>query len=119
MTIYGEHPGHRESMGSCSFGNRLYIFGGNTSLDTQKDQHTNEFFVMKFYEGNMHSKRIIQHGDIPIKRLSCTLVAINKYEFALFGGESINGDFLNDLWYFNAKKRRWIELFPSIKISTR
>lgn len=75
--------------------------------------------MVKFKNGVMHSKRIRQLGDIPIKRHSCSLVAVNKAEFALFGGESINGDFLNDLWYFNVKKERWIELFPAMKISTR
>jgi hypothetical protein len=49
----------------------------------------------------------------------CTLTATCPTELALFGGEGLNGRFLNDLWIFKLQYGHWLKVQTQNSIIAR
>lgn len=51
--------------------------------------------------------------NLNVSRMGHTLVSCGKEELYMFGGYSLYGGMLNDMWSYNTKTHKWKELIPN------
>ncbi|XP_036780095.2 kelch domain-containing protein 4 isoform X1 [Manis pentadactyla] len=99
----------------------IIIYGGYSKQRVKKDvdkgiQHS-DMFLLKFEEGREGRwmwTRISPSGAKPTPRSGFSVAVTPNHQTLLFGGvcdkeeeESLEGDFLNDLYFYDAAKNRW------------
>ncbi|XP_036896115.1 kelch domain-containing protein 4 [Sturnira hondurensis] len=101
----------------------IVVYGGYSKQRVRKDvdrgtQHS-DMFLLKSEEGREGKwvwTRINPSGARPTPRSGFSVAMAPNHQTLLFGGvcdeeeeESLEGDFLNDLYFYDATKNRWFE----------
>jgi len=114
LTLTGDYPSPRMYHTALTYNgsNYMIIFGGTNGNGT----YFNDIYVLDLSQDLVRpnwNKTVPISSSIPAPRAGHTMLFKNSYEedaFYIFGGESTNGEYLNDLWKFNISEQSWTQL---------
>lgn len=96
---YSPRTGHTV----VSYGSTLYVFGGTDRRRRQQD-------LFQFDIENCLWSQVQVNGTLPPRR-SGALGVVHENNMYIFGGyDGRDGNYFNDLFYFNFETRRWSEM---------
>ncbi|KAI8443858.1 hypothetical protein BY996DRAFT_8186502 [Phakopsora pachyrhizi] len=105
----GEVPLPRVGHASVGVGNVLIVWGGDTK--TREDQKQDD----GLYLLNLSTRewtRVKVSGQSPEGRYGHSAAIIGS-KFYIFGGQTDNGSFMNDLWAFDLHRRQYTYIYIS------